>query len=65
MRRGHTQRMWELEELERELPRAPTKSGNGVQLQGAEPLVLALTAMEWAGVTPYPAENRVMPDLWV
>lgn len=36
MRRGHTQGMWELGELERELPGAPTKSGNGVAAAGRD-----------------------------
>lgn len=33
MRRGHAQGRWELEELERELPGAPTKSSKGWLLQ--------------------------------
>lgn len=65
MRRGHAQGRWELEELERELPEAPIKSSQGVAAAGKATPGLGLTAMEWAGVTPYPAENRVMPDLWV
>lgn len=40
MRKGHAQTLWELgwrEELERELPGAPAKSGKGVAAPGRDP----------------------------
>lgn len=62
MRRGHAQGLGELEGLERELPGTATKTSMRVAAAERDAPVLVLTAMEWAGVAPHPAENRVMPD---